>query len=230
MARTVALGIVRGDAHTRCTSVVRRRRRNDRNDASTHVYRTALICKNIQGKNIVNIVRGVFFSLIALILMLGFGGFLISSDVRVQRQIDIDAPIDRVYDVVKDMQRFNVWSPWRDLDPDATYESGGTDGAVGSWFAWQSNKPGVGSGKQTITSLDPNRAVVMRLEFEGQDPASSFFTLTPTSTGTNVVWGFDTNLGVNPYMRYVSFLMDHFLGKTYEDGLESLKRYVESPS
>ena len=177
-----------------------------------------------------NLVRGLLIGLIALMLLLGFGGFMISPELRIERSIHIDAPVADVYRVVTDFQQFNAWSPWRDLDADATYEIGGTAGTVGSWFARKSAKPEVGNGKQTITSLDPNRSVTMRLEFDEQDPGDGFFTLASGPNGTDVIWGYTADLGVNPYLRYFSFFADRFFGPPYEKGLTRLKKYIETGS
>jgi hypothetical protein len=174
------------------------------------------------------IVRGLFVSLIVLVLLLGIVGFFLPSQVHVERRIEIAAPASAIYDVVTDFRQFNQWSPWRDLDPDATYEITGTDRAIGSKFAWFSDKPEVGNGSQTITALEPDRSMGMRLEFEGQKPADSFFRLTPGDQGTIVVWGFDTDLGANPFMHYFSLIIDRLLGPTFDDGLLRLKKYIET--
>ncbi|MFK8015980.1 MAG: SRPBCC family protein [Gammaproteobacteria bacterium] len=174
------------------------------------------------------IVRGLFIGLIVFILLIGVVGFFLPSEAHVERSTVIKATPAEVYDVIIDFEQFNDWSPWHDLDPDARYEYSGGNRVIGSSFAWFSDKPEVGNGRQTITSMETNQSVVMRLEFEGQDPADSFFTLTPTAEGTDVVWGFDTDLGANPYLHYLSLFMDTFLGPSYEDGLRRLKTYVES--
>lgn len=173
-------------------------------------------------------VRGLFISLIVLVLLVGLVGFFLPAEAHVERQIDIAAPATEVYDVITDFRQFNEWSPWADLDPDATYKITGGERDVGSKFEWFSDKPEVGNGSQTITELDANRRMAMRLEFEGQAPADSVFTLTPTASGTTVVWGLDTNLGANPFMHYFSLFLDRLVGPSFDKGLTQLKDYVES--
>ena len=174
------------------------------------------------------LVRGLFIGLIVLILVVGLVGWFLPSAAHVERSIIIEATPGEVYDVVIDFEQFNQWSPWYGLDPDARYTYSGGNRVVGSEFSWVSDKPEVGSGRQSIKFLQPNESVVMQLEFDGQVPADSSFTLTPDPDGTLVVWGFDTDLGSNPYMHYLSLFMDRFLGPSYDDGLQRLKKYVES--
>lgn len=173
-------------------------------------------------------VRKLFIGLIVLILLLGVIGFFLPSTARVERSTLIEAPIDTVYNVVADFDHFNKWSPWYTLDPDAEHTITGSPRTVGSRFEWRSQKPEIGSGSQTITSLDPPGSVVMRLDFDGETPAESFFELSTEGNATRVVWGFETELGANPYMHYMSLLMDVFLGPAYEDGIERLKIYIEN--
>ncbi len=175
-----------------------------------------------------NVVRKLFFGLIILVLLMGVIGVFLPSTARVERSTVIDAPIDTVYRVVSDFEHFNKWSPWYALDPDAEHTISGAAATVGSRFEWRSEKPEIGSGSQTITELDPPNKVVMRLDFDGETPADSFFLLEPDGAATKVVWGFETELGSNPYMHYMALLMDAFLGPAYEDGIARLKTYVET--
>ncbi|MEO1576679.1 MAG: SRPBCC family protein, partial [Pseudomonadota bacterium] len=144
------------------------------------------------------LVRKLFIGLVVLILLMGVIGFLLPASGHVEREIVIDAPAQTVFDVVRDFDQFNAWSPWHGLDPDARYEQSGTRGEVGSRFAWYSEKPEVGNGTQTITALNANSLVAMDLTFEGQSPATSEFRMSPEGSGTRVVWTLDTNFGANP--------------------------------
>lgn len=174
------------------------------------------------------LVRRLFIGLVVLILLLGVLGFLLPPSGHVEREIVIDASAQTVYDVVRDFDQFNEWSPWSELDPDARYEQSGTRGEVGSRFAWYSDKPEVGNGTQTITKLTPAELVAMDLTFEGQSPARSEFLMSPDGAGTRVVWTLDTDFGANPFMRYFGLLLDSFVGPAYEQGLSQLKSYIEN--
>ncbi|MEM6640505.1 MAG: SRPBCC family protein [Pseudomonadota bacterium] len=174
------------------------------------------------------IVKKIVLGLVAVIALLAVGGFFLPADQRVEREVVIEASSERVYDVVRDFDQFNSWSPWFDLDPDARYEQSGTAGTVGSSHAWVSEKPEVGSGRQTITSLTPYSNVSINLEFDGQPPARTEFRLAETGDATRVVWTFETNLGANPLMRYFGLVIDKFVGRDYEKGLSQLKVYIES--
>ena len=174
------------------------------------------------------LIRRLFFGLIVFILLVGLVGFFLPSTGHAERSITIDAPPDAVYDVVRDFDQFNAWSPWYGLDPDARYELSGTRGNIGSRLTWYSEKPEVGNGSQTIARLEPHSLIELDLEFAGQPPAKSAFVLAPQDSGTQVTWTFDTDFGANPFLHYFGLLMDTFVGPAYEQGLAQLKDYVEN--
>lgn len=173
------------------------------------------------------IVRNILIGFVVLIALFLAGGFLIPAEQHVERDIVIGASSQAVYDVVRDFDQFNDWSPWSELDPEARYELTGTAGEVGSALAWFSDKPDVGNGRQTIAALTPYSQVDVSLEFDGQPPAMTRFSLSEQANGTRVIWSMDTDFGNNPLFRYFGLVLDDMVGKDYEKGLAQLKRYVE---
>ena len=93
---------------------------------------------------------------------------------------------------------------------------------------WSSANPGVGSGSQTITRLEPGRTVETALDFGVQGTANASIDLEPAGAGTKVTWGFTTDLGFNPIYRYFGLMFDSWIGGDYEKGLAKLKTVVES--
>lgn len=173
------------------------------------------------------LIKTLAIVLIVLVAVLGVVGLFLPSEVNVERHVRIDAPPAEVYAVVSDFSHFNAWSPWHAMDPDATYTMSGTPGTVGSRMTWASDKPEVGAGSQTVTALTPPQRVEVALDFGEQGAAESYYRLTPADGGTDLTWGFDVDLGGNPYMHYFALVMDSMLGPDYERGLEELKRYIE---
>ena len=58
--------------------------------------------------------------------------------------------------------------------------------------------------------------------------ATATYRLTPAGAGTKVTWGFNTDVGANPFMRWMGLMFDRWVGADYEDGLGRLKKLVES--
>lgn len=173
--------------------------------------------------------RRILVGLAGLIAILVVIGLFLPSSVHVERSILIAAPADKVYSVVSDFNRFNEWSPWYALDPDAEYEISGGGSGVGAQFSWASDNPNVGSGSQQIIALEENRLVQVKLDFGPQGTAAASFLLGPAAEGsTGVTWSMDTDFGFDLVGRYVGLMFDSWVGGDYERGLASLKALIES--
>lgn len=165
---------------------------------------------------------GILFGLFIL------GGLVLPGEIRVERSIEIDAPPEQVFPLVNDMEAFNRWSPWVDLDAATKYELTGPDSGVGARMSWSSENPEVGSGSQEIIRSLPPEQIVLRLDFGPQGSAEASFDLRALETGTEVTWSFGYEIGYDLIGRYMGLLMEGLVGKKYEKGLERLKRLVET--
>ena len=170
--------------------------------------------------------RNIVIGLVSLVVVLVGVAFVLPRVAHVERAIVVGASPEEVFSVVNDLTRFNDWSPWAKLDPNAKYVIDGVPTGVGARMSWTSQK--LGAGSQEIIESEPYKTVKTKLEFDGQGPSISTFTFAPTDGGTKVVWGFDSDLGNNPVSRYMGLMFDSWIGKDYESGLASLKALVEA--
>ena len=60
-------------------------------------------------------------------------------DFRVQRSATINAPADVVFAQVNDFHKWEAWSPWVKLDPNAKNTFEGPASGVGAKFGWNGN-------------------------------------------------------------------------------------------
>ena len=153
--------------------------------------------------------------------------FLLPGHVHVERSITIAAEPAEVFNVVGDLHRSDEWSPWLERDPNAKIKIEGDPGA-GQKMSWASEHKNVGAGRQEVIGFVPNELMEVDLFFEGQGEAKAYFELTPVEGGSQLTWGFDTDLGMNPLMRYMGLMFDSWVGADYEKGLAKLKTVVES--
>lgn len=156
--------------------------------------------------------------------------YILPGDVEVQRETMIEAPPSEVFDLVNNFENFNRWSPWYERDPDGEYRFEGPPAGVGAKMIWASDKPEVGQGSQEIVESVENELVRTKLDFGEMGEANAFFELEPTGEHTKVVWGFDTDLGLNPVSRYFGLMFDRWIGADYEQGLARLKVLAEQQS
>jgi hypothetical protein len=164
---------------------------------------------------------------IALVALAAIGLFL-PREIHVERSIGVRAPPATVFEIVNGFGRFNEYSPWFETDPQAKYTYEGPASGVGAKMSWVSEDRGVGNGSQEIVRSEPPRTVQSRLEFGGEATAVATWTIQPTDEGSHVTWAFDTDLGMNPAMRYMGLAFDHLIGRDYERGLARLKKLAES--
>ena len=170
---------------------------------------------------------------LATVLLIVFvAGFVLPSQVHVERSLLIDAPPAKIFPLVSDLNKWDAWSPWAEMDPNAEMTISGT--GVGQTMKWHSEDPKVGNGSQQVIRLDPPHQMVTHLDFGQQGNADASLTLVPKTGGTLVSWSFDSDVraGVSPLAQpistYVGFLMDSLMGPEYEAGLNNLKQLAES--
>lgn len=175
-----------------------------------------------------SIVKKILKVLAVLVLLLVVVAFLLPRSVHVERQTTISAPRATVFTLVNGFQNFNKWSPWHDRDPQTQYSYSGPSLGIGARMSWSSQDPNVGSGSQEIVESQPWELVKTKLDFGPDGIATAHFKLVPQGSGTQVIWGFDTDLGNNPVSRYFGLFLDRMLGPDYEKGLAGLKKLAES--
>jgi uncharacterized protein YndB with AHSA1/START domain len=151
-------------------------------------------------------------------------------DMRIMRSVQMAAPPERVFEQVNDYHKWNDWSPWAKLDPDAKYTFEGPDSGAGAKFSWSGNDK-VGAGTQTILESKPHELIRIRLDFEKpmKDTNQVEFAFKPEGEGTLVTW---TMLGKHNFMSKAMCLVmnfDKMIGSDFEKGLASIKAIVEKP-
>ena len=149
---------------------------------------------------------------------------------HVERSATMAAPPDAVFAQVNDFHKWEAWSPWLKVDPNAktTYE--GPAEGEGAIFRWAGNAE-VGEGSMTIVESRPPEYVRISLEFKKpfEDTAVTELTLKPEGDKTTVTWSMD---GHNNFMSKAFGLlvmdMEAMIGGKYEEGLASMKQIVEA--
>ena len=149
---------------------------------------------------------------------------------RVQRQITIQAPPEKVFALINDLHQWQAWSPWEKKDPAMQRTHSGAASGKGAAYAWSGNK-NVGSGRMEIIESVPPSSVRIQLDFitpfEGHNTAE--FTLQPPAAGTSVTWAM---YGPTPFiskLMQVFLSFDKMIGDDFQAGLDSMKALAERP-
>jgi carbon monoxide dehydrogenase subunit G len=111
------------------------------------------------------------------------------SEFQMDRSTTIAAPQADVFAQVNDFHKWDAWSPWAKLDPNAKVGFEGPPEGEGTVMTWSGNTE-VGEGKMTLTESRPNELVKARVDmvkpFEGS--STSEFTFKPEGDQTAVTW------------------------------------------
>ena len=169
----------------------------------------------------------IFYALLGLFLVFVAGGYALPGKAHVERQAVINAPPEKIFAVVSDLQRSKDWSPWFGLDPNMQVTFEGTGPGVGQKMKWASSNANVGNGSQETIEFVANQKVVAALDFGEMGKANATVLLAPEGAGTKVTWSFDSDLNSLPE-RWFGLMFDRWVGADYEKGLASLKAFVES--
>ena len=154
-------------------------------------------------------------------------GLLLPRTVQVERSIVIDAPRATVFTVLNGFRQFSKWSPWADIDPNATTTIEGPAVGVGAKLSWSGNDE-VGTGTQEIVESVPYERIALRLGF-GDFPGTfgARFQLADEGGGTRLTWVFEGDYGGSIVGRWFGLFVDGMVGADYEKGLARLKSLVE---
>lgn len=112
------------------------------------------------------LLKGLLYVIVVLGLVFVVGGFGLPSSTHVERSITIQRSAGDVHAMLDSYQRFNQWSPWYEMDPQARYEISGPTAGVGASLAWTGDK--IGSGSQRVVESVPGQKVVNALDFRQQ--------------------------------------------------------------
>ncbi len=163
----------------------------------------------------------------AALLVLAATPFALPGNTHVERSAVIAAAPDEIFGMLSSNRGFQQFNPFKDTDPDLEIKLMGPERGIGSGFSFKGKE---GSGTQTITALEKNRSVTMKIDLGAMGQPTQRFHLTPLQDGTRVVWGMDAEFGLNPIGRIFGLFMDGQLGPVYERGLKNLSRAVALPA
>jgi uncharacterized protein YndB with AHSA1/START domain len=165
----------------------------------------------------------ILLGLMALVVLLMA---VMPKSYRVEKSIEINQPIEKVFNGVADLNNFHQWNPWQKMEKEAKHSIEGTPATVGHAYGWSGKKIGVG--KLTVREIDAPFKVDFNLEFirpwKSKANDGWFFEEMPNG-GTKATWH---NSGDLPFgiARLMGPMISKGLNKQFEEGLQSLKQMV----
>ncbi|HEU4459834.1 MAG TPA: SRPBCC family protein [Methylibium sp.] len=147
---------------------------------------------------------------------------------RVERRTVIQAPPEKIYPLINDLQAFTSWSPYDRKDPAMKRSFSGPQAGPGALYAWDGNRE-IGAGSMQIVESRAPDKVLVKLDFVRPFKVQNHveFLLAPQPAGTEVTWAMH---GPSPYVSKLMgtiFDMDKMIGRDFEAGLANLKALAE---
>ncbi len=162
-------------------------------------------------------------AVVALILLIGMA---LPSTYKVERSIEISAPMINVYPKVYDPKGWAQWGVWNRRDPGMQMTYSGPPAGVGAKWEWKSKSEG--NGGMEIVKADFDKTVAYVLTIEGMDSKlSGRLDFANAGSKVKVTWVGEGDMGMNPLGRWFALFMDKLLGPDFEGSLKNLKELAE---
>jgi effector-binding domain-containing protein len=145
---------------------------------------------------------------------------------NVQKSIEIDAPVSKVYQMVSDYRTWTTWSPWLIAEPQAKVDISDRSNQVGSTYHWSGKV--VGEGRLEHLRLETDRLVEDRLDFirPTKSKSKTGFKFEAIANRTKLVWSIDGNLPW--YLFFLTPMIKTMVGMDYQRGLTMIKELAET--
>jgi len=170
--------------------------------------------------------------LIALVVIVAIFIIVVAmqpSEFRVERSIKIAAPAETVFAQVNDLHKWDAWSPWAKLDPDAKISFEGPESGTGAIAHWTGNSQ-VGEGTMTLAESRPNELIKIKTDIAKPMEVSntSEFNFKPEGDHTQVTWAL---YGHQNFIGKAFCLVMNgkkMMGEMLDKGLAQLKTVAEA--
>lgn len=145
------------------------------------------------------------------------------SSFHIEKSTFIQAPPEKVFGIVRDLKKWQKWSPWIIIDPDCKLHFEENDSA----YRWEGE---VVTGSLSITSEKSPQTFEYELHFTKPHPSSAKarFDFEQIENGTKLIWAMEGSLPF--YLFWMKKMISTFVGMDYERGLRMLKPFIEKGS
>ena len=157
--------------------------------------------------------------------------FLLPSDVKIQRSLEINAPAAKIYPYVANLKKWILWAPWKDqikgdLKISFTYE--GPEQGKGAIMRWKDPKKR--GGNIEIIQAKKDESIEYTLTMDDGAEAQGAIILTPKEGGrTSAKWLDSLDVGNNLLARFFIYtgIFSKQVEQDFDKGLKGLKVLVE---
>ena len=151
-----------------------------------------------------------------------------SPEMSVFREARIQASPEAIFPYINNSKKMNIWMPWKDEDPEVVMNYSGTEEGLGSVSSWDSSGK-MGTGSSEVVESIPNESVKTKLIYTKPMAMSQMAEISLIKQGNETIVRWSVRWQANYISRIVCIFMDmdRIIGKSFERGLENLKKQVE---
>jgi len=168
-----------------------------------------------------------FFTFIFfLILILGIIGYFLPTQYSINKSITISSSSAHIHDYVGDLQKWDLWTPWKGEDPDIEVTNSEKTTGIGASQSWIDKH---GGGSLTFTSWSPENGIEYDVFFQaGRFKSKSAIKYdSKSNTKTKVRWTLQGDINMLIVGGYFAIFMKYSIGSMFQQGLDQLKTIVE---
>ncbi len=150
-------------------------------------------------------------------------------EYTITRTIVIDKPKREVFNYLTFQKNQDYYNKWVMRDPNMKKTFTGTDGSVGSIYAWDSKDKGAGAGEQELKKIQIGERIDYEIRFERPFKAITpayFITEDAGENQTKVQWYFINQMNI--VCLFINF--EKVLGTDMGTSLINLKTILENPT
>ncbi len=172
--------------------------------------------------------KKILIGLAALVALFLVVVALQPTEFRVERAATIAAAPADVFVQVNDLHKWDAWSPWAKLDPNAKIAFAGPEAGQGAAMTWTGNDK-VGEGRMTIVESRPNEAVNLKVDFVKpfEGTSMSEFAFKPEGESTVVTWTMSAHHNFLEKAFCLVMNGKKMIGDPMEKGLAKMKFVLE---
>jgi len=170
----------------------------------------------------------VFLSLFVIVLAILLVSRFMPHEYKVEKQITINKNVESVYAFMSDFKNWEKWSLWnKSTDSTLGYFYGKTSQGGDARQYFHGDLLGIGRFK--FDTCESNKRLVYNLYMHaGEIKASGVFKFDVVGENTILTWVDAGDVGDNPIYRFMLSSKVENTAKTFEDGLQRIKKEIEN--
>jgi uncharacterized protein YndB with AHSA1/START domain len=162
-----------------------------------------------------------------IILVMLILAFFMKKNHFVQREVIINASIQKVFAFLKLLKNQDQFNKWAKADENREWNYKGTDGIVGFIISWNGNKK-VGEGEKEILFIEENKRIETQIRFVRPMKTTANVNFELKFISDNQTKVSMSNSGTFNYpMNLFIPLMEKMFPKDMDESLENLKNILE---